>query len=435
MKELDLQALHRAFLNSSGICTDTRKLQKNSLFVALKGSNFDGNAFAEEALEAGCCLVVTERKDLEGKEGFWVCHSSLEVLQELARFHRHHVNPGVLGITGSNGKTTTKELCAAILERKFKVLATRGNLNNHIGVPLTLLALTDQEVAVVEMGANHAGEIARLAAIAHPMLGMITNVGKAHLEGFGSLEGILHAKGELYEELARSGGWAIVDGKDQLLLEKAQEVGVDVLRVEGEGDLKVEARVLREHPTLRVELKLDGACQEVETALVGAYNLQNIRLAAAVGLRMGVAAEDIAAAISSYVPRNQRSQLVEGGRNRLIMDAYNANPSSMREALRSLATFAEGPTMAILGEMAELGDESRAEHQALVKAVLGMGFDLVVLVGETFMEINEPSEFLYVFRDRQALEDWLSEEKLQGYTVLLKGSRVNELEMVKPFLV
>ena len=340
---MTIEELYKVFLESEGISTDTRQDIKGTLFFALKGERFDGNKYVQEALKTGCRLAVTEVKEYEGDPGICYTPSALRLLQDLAAYHRKQAAPQVLAITGSNGKTTTKELIAAVLSRRFFVLATKGNLNNHIGVPLTLLSLDKEEVAVIEMGANHPGEIGMLAGIASPDVGLITNVGKAHLEGFGSLKGVLDAKGELYENLAASGGEAIVDGLDKVLLDKASTCAVKVLRVGPGLALPVSLLLKAQAPYLEVELQIGEEQFPVATHLVGDYNLQNIRLAAACGLKFGVPGKDIAEAISAYVPENQRSQLVEGESNRLILDSYNANPTSMRVAVEGLTAYTGKP--------------------------------------------------------------------------------------------
>lgn len=432
---MTLESLHNEFLQSRGVCTDTRQDAEGTLFFALKGERFDGNRYVPDALRAGCRLAVTDSTSHEGEPGILVTPSPLKLLQELATFHRRKVSPIVLAITGSNGKTTTKELVSAVLSKRYNVLATKGNLNNHIGVPLTLLSLDDEEVAVIEMGANHPGEISTLAGIAAPDLGLITNVGKAHLEGFRTVAGVLNAKGELYEYLARHKGKALVDGADPLLMEKASGTGVERLVIGTGGDLPVTAKIVEQSPYLEVELEIENRKMSLHTMLVGGYNLQNIRQAAATGYRFGVPATEIADAISSYRPENQRSQVVEGGGNRVILDSYNANPTSMREAIGGLLTYASGPTMIILGDMAELGDSSEEEHRELVRWIGTLNIDRVLLVGPIFSDVSEPSASQTVFKERVALESHLEAGKPEGFHILVKGSRVMELEKLQALLV
>jgi UDP-N-acetylmuramoyl-tripeptide--D-alanyl-D-alanine ligase len=407
---------------------------EGSIFFALKGENFDGNGFVEDALSKGCLVAVTEREELAGTPRVLYVTDALKTLQDLAGYHRRERTPKVIAITGSNGKTTTKELMHAVLSAANPVLATRGNLNNHIGVPLTLLSVQQEPIAIVEMGANHPGEIAELARIASPDLGMITNVGKAHLEGFGSLEGVLNAKGELYEYLAQHGGKAMIDGGDQMLLDKAASTGVDTLVVGAGKDIPVSARIIKQTPFLEIELEVAGNYQTLSTHLVGAYNLQNILLAAGMGFQFGIDVPTIADSIAGYVPQNQRSQLVKGKNNQLIMDSYNANPSSMREAITGLMNYATPPTMLILGDMAELGESSEHEHKEMIRWIETLEVDRVLLVGPKFSQVCEPSERFVVFRGRTDLEAYLKDEKPTGYHILVKGSRVNELERLKPLL-
>jgi len=438
---MTIETLYNEFLQSSGICTDTRKQVKDALFVALKGENFDGNRFVPDALRKGCRLAITEREDLAGDPRVRVVPSPLQTMQQLAHHHRMMKAPRVLAITGSNGKTTTKELIRAVLSTRYTTLATRGNLNNHIGVPLTLLSLKEEEFAVVEMGANHSGEIAELCSIAAPSTGLITNVGKAHLEGFGSVEGVLNAKGELYAYLAASGGTALVDGSDPVLLRKAGETGVDRLRIGPEGELPVECRMIRQSPFMEVEIRVAGEVQRISTRMVGTYNLQNILLAAGTGIHFGIPADQIAQAIGGYEPGNNRSQFVQGKRNRVILDSYNANPSSMREAIEGVMAFADPPIMLILGEMAELGSASPNEHRELVERISDMKVERVLLVGETFYKLyrepesgGEGSPEIIAFREREELEAYLRAEPPAGYHILVKGSRINELEKIVPLL-
>ena len=435
MRQPGLKQLYQHFLESTGICTDTRQQVEGSIFFALRGENFDGNRFVEDALNNGCRVAVTERKELAGAARVLVVADALKTLQDLASYHRMERSPKVIAITGSNGKTTTKELVNAVLGTSFQVLATRGNLNNHIGVPLTLLTLQKEQIAIVEMGANHPGEIAELARIAAPDLGIITNVGKAHLEGFGSLEGVLHAKGELYEYLAGHGGKAMIDGGDRMLLDKAASTGVSSLVVGAVGNLPVSVNIISQTPFLEIGLEVSGRIYKRSTHLVGAYNLQNILLAAGVGIHFGIDPDSIVEAIGDYVPQNQRSQLVKGERNHLILDSYNANPSSMREAINGLMHFATPPTLLILGDMAELGDTSEQEHRELVEWIGMLGVDRVLLVGPNFSQVCEPSDQFVVFRGRDELETYLNREKPAGYHILVKGSRVMELERLKPLLL
>ena len=431
---MSTEQIYREFLRSTGICTDTRLEVDGSLFFALRGDHFNGNRFVEEALNKGCRLAVTEREELQGTDRVMVVPSALRQLQELAIHHRIQLAPRLVAITGSNGKTTTKELIAKVLASTFNVIATSGNLNNHIGVPLTLLSMKKEEIAVVEMGANHPGEIAELARIAAPDTGLITNVGKAHLEGFGSLKGVLDAKCELFEYLAEHGGKAIIDGSDLQLIRKAGEIGVKSEVIGPGGELDMSVRLVRQTPFLEVEMVVGSEIYPLATWVVGAYNIQNILLAAGTGLYFGIPAGDIVSAISAYHPENQRSQMVEGERNRVVLDSYNANPSSMREAIAGLLDYATSPVMLILGDMAELGETSDLEHQELVRWIRTLDVDRVLLTGLNFSKVCEPSHNITVFKGRSELETFLKREKPEGYDILLKGSRVMALEKIIPLL-
>ena len=431
---MTIEKLHQEFLASGMVCTDTRRAVNGSIFFALQGKNFDGNRFVRDALEKGCRLAITEKRETEGDPRVLHVPSVLETLQQLAHFHRMKSSVRVLAITGSNGKTTTKELVSAILSQKYSVVATTGNLNNHIGVPLTLLTLKSEEMAVIEMGANHRGEIARLAEIAAPELGMITNVGKAHLEGFGSVEGVADAKSELYKYLSASGGRAIVDGSDPLLLRKAAGAGVETLVVGEKGDIEVSARIIRQSPFLEIEMDLGGEQIRMGTRFVGAYNLQNMILAAAAGIYLGVPADSVANSISEYIPDNQRSQFIEGGGNRIIMDAYNANPTSMREAITALLDYATPPFMLVLGDMAELGENTRHEHRELLEWIERCPVERIFLAGPIFADIGESSDRIAIFRETAELKECLRQEKPSGFHILVKGSRIMALEEVIPLL-
>ncbi len=431
---MTIEDLYLEFLQSEGICTDTRRVIGNSLFFALKGDNFDGNNFVGDAIRNGCRLAVTDREELRGKSNVCWVPSTLDALQQLAHHHRVKLAPRVLAITGSNGKTTTKELVRAVLSQEFRVLATGGNLNNHIGVPLTLLSIRNEEMAVIEMGANHAGEIGKLCNIAAPDVGLITNVGRAHLEGFGSTEGVLRAKGELFEYLAEHGGKALLNGEDPVLLKRAVETGVETVVIGPRGGLKVSGRILGQNPCLEVELVIGGTGYRVSSRLVGPYNLQNIIFAVGAGLFYGIRTDSILDAIRSYAPDNQRSQLLEGGKNRVIMDAYNANPTSMQEAIKGLLSYASPPSMLILGDMAELGDASMEAHRQLVQWIETLPIDQVLLVGPNFCQVVEPSSPLLVFKERNELETYLDSAGPRGYHILVKGSRIMGLEKITPLL-
>ncbi len=433
------------------VTTDTRTLKGGEMFFALKGENFDGNEYALNALEAGAGYAVVNAGSpaLAGIEDERLIRveDTLKALQELARWHRSMtiVNGKpltVIALTGTNGKTTTKELVREVLSVRFKVTATEGNLNNNIGVPLTLLKIdASTELAVVEMGASHPGDIKELVDIALPNYGLITNVGKAHLLGFGSFEGVMNTKGELYDYLRRTSDKVFVNVDNPYLCRMASERGLhnDPERpdslvipygVEYSGSSVLPSD--NEHPYLRISLgQLDGAV--VNTSLVGSYNADNVMAALAVGQHFGVTMEDAVKAIEAYVPSNNRSQLTRTSRNTLIVDAYNANPSSMAVALNNLDSVVSGCKVALLGNMLELGEDSADLHNEVITRALSMNLSLVCLVGPEFgkfQPVHPASDVLRYFTTSDELASWLSENPLSAATVLIKGSRGSRMEKV-----
>ncbi len=433
------------------VTTDSRDCPPGSIFIALKGESFDGNRFAAAALDKGCALAVVD--DPAAREAYLanggdparmmlVC-DALQAFKDLAREHRRQFNIPVIGITGTNGKTTTKELVRAVLAAKFNVLATEGNFNNDVGVPKTLLRLRpEHEIAIVEMGASHPGDIKTLAATAEPTCGLITNVGKAHLLGFGSLEGVLHTKGELYDNLASRQGSTIFVNADNDLLASILPPNVAVERYTAHGapSCAVEGELVACDPMLRLRWRhADGAWREVTTHLIGSYNIDNVLAAVTVGLHFGVEPERISAAIEAYEPSNNRSQLVVTGHNRLVVDAYNANPTSMAAALDNFALIPAERKMAIIGEMRELGDVSREEHERLVARLSEMDLDTVWLVGHEFDGIDDAAGArargivngqpfkMRRFADVEQVKAAIAAECPEGYTILVKGSNGNRL--------
>ncbi|MBF9221961.1 UDP-N-acetylmuramoyl-tripeptide--D-alanyl-D-alanine ligase [Hymenobacter ruricola] len=431
--------LYSHYLAAGGlVSTDSRQPQPGTLFFALNGPSFRGAAFAPQALAQGARHAVVDDEALAATDParYTFAPDPLRALQELAREHRAQFQHPVLAVTGSNGKTTTKELLTAVLAQQFKVLATIGNLNNHIGVPLTLLRLRleEHDFAVVEMGANHRGEIADYCQWARPTHGLITNIGLAHLEGFGGPEGVALGKGELFDYLARTGGTAFVNTLDARLPGLAAAVPTR-LTYPGPADT-YPATLLAAAPAVALRLA-DGT--DVAAQLTGDYNFPNLAAAAAVGLHFGVAPERVAAALAQYNPQNNRSQLLRTARgNDLILDAYNANPSSMAAALRSFAARPGAPAdkLVILGDMFELGDASRAEHRALGKLLLGLGLGGAILIGPEMAQAwNKcaPANTLH-FHTKEAAVDWLRRQPLTGRQILLKGSRGMGLETLLPLL-
>lgn len=427
--------LYDRFLACGGaVATDSRTLKGGEMFFALKGENFDGNDYALGALEAGAgCAVVDAAAALPDDPRLIKVPDTYAALRELAVYHREHVKPGgslpVIGLTGTNGKTTTKELIAAVLSKKFRVTATKGNFNNDIGVPLSLLSITPQtQIAVIEMGANHPDDIAKLVRVSRPDYGLITNVGKAHLLGFGSFEGVKAAKGELYKWLAsRDGSVIFLNADDPDLTQMARECACHVwsygIRYEGVEILPADAT----HPFLR--LVVEGTT--VETALIGAYNAANVLAAVAVGRYFGVPLSDAFAAISAYKPSNQRSQRVQTQRNTLIVDAYNANPSSMAVAIDNLLEMRAGRKLALLGEMRELGEASAQEHLKLVKRLAEAGLP-ALFVGEEFgraLDAAGKGRAAW-YPDSPALAAALDADPPSDTLILVKGSRGTRMENV-----
>lgn len=457
---MNIPYLYNIYKECGAVTTDSRAIKGGELFFALKGENFDGNEYAAKALEAGAAYAVVaadsavvaaaeEFKNDKGESRIIPVEDTLIALQELARWHRSmtFVNGKpltVLALTGTNGKTTTKELVREVLSRKYKVTATEGNLNNSIGVPLTLLKINSAtELAVVEMGASHPGDIKELVAIALPNYGLITNVGKAHLLGFGSFEGVMQTKGELYDYLRRTGDKVFLNVDNPYLCRMASDRGLHN-DAEREYSLAIPygvqysgASVLpssAEHPFLRIQL----GGKLVETNLVGAYNADNVMAALAVGEYFGVPVEDAISAVSEYVPSNNRSQMTKTQKNTLIVDAYNANPTSMAAALENFANVEAEHKVAMLGNMLELGEDSVAEHIKVVENAVALGLEKICLVGGEFKKALEemsgvPVSVIY-FETSDELVQWLEGQQISGSVVLIKGSRGSRMEKVVPVL-
>ena len=423
---ITIAALHQRFLECSGACTDTRSIAPQSLFFALKGPHFNANAFAAEALAQGSRYAVVDDPAVALDERFLLVPDVLTAMQELARYHRRTFSIPVIGITGTNGKTTTKELVHAVLSADRPTLATTGNLNNHIGVPLTVLRLApEHRIAIIEMGANKVGDIAELVAIAEPTHGLITNVGRAHLEGFGSYEGVIRAKTEMYSFLGDHEGLVFVNADDALLMEKSAGLKRVTYGNDDTADTRGNA-VTGDTP--HMELFFDDRGRvghfHVSTKLIGDYNAPNALAAVAIGRHFGVPDDVIAGAIGDYTPSNNRSQFSDTGRNQLVLDAYNANPTSMAAALRNFAAMTtERPKLAILGDMLELGADSRTEHDAIVALVRELNID-ARFVGPEFQR----STLERCYPNTAALLGILKNEPLTGHLVLVKGSRGIRLE-------
>ncbi len=418
--------LYKIFCQHPVVTTDTRNCPSGSIFFALRGASFNGNDFALKALEAGCAYAVVDDDGVVGDERLIHVADVLTALQDLAAHHRRTLGTPIVQITGTNGKTTTKELMAAVLSEKYHVLYTQGNLNNHIGVPLTLLRLkAEHDVAVIETGANHPGEIADLSRIVQADYGLITNVGMAHLEGFGSFEGVIKTKGELYENLrTRSSGFVFLNADNPYLVPLATGITTYTYGLPG-NEYDVEGEVCSCTPFLNLRWRSRGSeWREVQTQLIGAYNVTNALAAAAVGTRLGVCPEAVTRALCNYSPSNSRSELRHVGSNTLIVDAYNANPTSMKAALDNFCLIDHPHKMLILGQMGELGEASLEEHRLVAKQAAAVGCEEVWLVGDNFKPYAEACRF---FSDVESVEAELRTHPVNNRLILIKGSNSTRL--------
>ena len=422
--------LYDLFIHNPQITTDSRNCPKGSIFFALKGDKFDGNQYAGKALASGCVYAVIDNPDYYIGERRILVDNVLKTLQQLAHHHRKVLGLPIIGITGTNGKTTTKELLAAVLSTKFNLLYTEGNFNNHIGVPLTLLRLThDHEMAVIEMGASHPGDIKELVDIVHPNYGIITNVGRAHLEGFGSFEGVIRTKGELYDYIRRSKGKIFIKKENDYLQSIAK--GIEQITYGNGDDAFASGQVVSCDPFLVFNWKQQGKLHTVETHMIGSYNLDNVLAAVTVGRFFKIPAERISRAIAAYEPTNNRSQFKKTDNNELIIDAYNANPSSMKVALDNFITMPVQPKAIILGDMRELGPTSDELHAEVVEQIKKGQFDKVFLCGEHFSKVGK--EFS-PFATTEAMVEELRKQPLKGYHILIKGSHSMGLEKLADIL-
>ena len=431
---MELSELYKIYLKHPVVTTDSRNCPPDSVFFALKGDRFNGNLFAESALEKGCAYAVVDEWDKPQNPRIIVVENVLQTLQKLANHHRKKLKITIVGITGTNGKTTTKELLAGILSKEFNVAFTQGNFNNHIGVPLTLLSINkSHEIGVIEMGASHPGEIRELCEIAEPNIGLITNIGKAHIEGFGSVENIVKTKCELYDFIREHEGKVFVN-KDNATLNEMSE-GMDrILYGRDNADLFVSGTLSAETPFLHFDWNFFEHPHRVKTHLVGEYNLDNALAAAAIGKYFGINAEYISKALETYQPQNNRSQFERTQNNDLIIDAYNANPTSMKAMLDFFAKIpTDLPKAVILGEMKELGSIAAEEHRKMLEYLGEQSFDRTYLVGGIFKE-TEKLPRAQVFETVEQLTDELKKNPLKGHYVLLKGSHSVHLEKTIPFL-
>lgn len=423
---MNTEQFYPIFLSAKKVTIDSRKIEKNDIFFAFSGDNFDAATLAEKAVDLGALAVIVENKEFENSEkNIFYVSSTLEFLQELSIHHRNQLNIPIIGLTGSNGKTTTKELIHAVLSGKYNVQYTFGNLNNHIGVPLTILSIKpEHEMAVIEMGANHQKEIELLCTIARPNYGYITNFGKAHLEGFGGFEGVIKGKSELYDYLKNADQTVLINENDPIQVEKTQDYKPKITFGKVDSDYYFEAFSENNFVGLQYQ------DQKALSKLTGEYNFTNLCAAASLGLYFGIDFNKIQSAIESYTPTNMRSQVVKKDNKTLVLDTYNANPSSMSASLYNFVTF-EGSKTIVIGDMLELGDESEKEHQNILKLAQELGFNEIITVGKQFKNVNKNSA---AFESTDELIQYLKGNKIQSENILLKASRGIYLEKAIDFI-
>jgi UDP-N-acetylmuramoyl-tripeptide--D-alanyl-D-alanine ligase len=429
---MNVENIYNLFLQHPEISTDSRQVPECGIFFGLKGDHFNGNEFAGNALDNGASYAIIDDPHYQADDRFILVENTLALLHCLANMHRKRFTIPVIAITGTNGKTTTKELLYCVLSKKYITLATSGNLNNHIGVPLTLLKLRPEtEIAIVEMGANHPGEIDLLCRIAEPSHGIITNIGKAHLEGFGGFEGAVRTKTELYRFLRSHQGIAFVNTADPLLVQYTE--GMKVIPYDTGNTVFTGEQIHPEEPSVRMKIMIERQEISLSSKLFGRYNAGNILAAACIGHFFGVKPLDIREAIESYLPQNNRSQIFQTSTNLLVLDMYNANPSSMILALQDFSISAPDRKVLILGDMLELGSESDKEHMEILDLIEKLGFTEVYLVGPVFTRLNKKRDWL-CFQDSELACIWFGHHRLTGATVLLKGSRGIKLEKIVDLL-
>ena len=421
---MKIEALHQLFLKAKSVSTDTRTLEKGMLFFALKGENFNGNRFAQKALDLGASYCIIDEVQNPNHEHYILVDDVLQTLQKLANYHRNYLNIPIVALTGSNGKTTTKELIYSVLKQRYNTQATLGNLNNHIGVPLTLLRMDEStEIGIVEMGANHIGEIAQLCKIANPNFGYITNFGKAHLEGFGSEEGVVKGKSELYDYLKQNKGTIFLNADDKKQVKQVGDYQNRITFSERESsDFTI--ALLKESPFLSIEINKTL----IHTQLLGRYNFTNTAAAITIGLHFDVDLKSMKKGIESYIPKNNRSQIIKQNSNTIILDAYNANPSSVEAALKNFKTMEGDQKIVILGDMFELGEQSYDEHQSVIDLAKSLDFSQLYLVGNHFFEHHQNYSDVLFFKVLQDIQQYLENHPIKEAIVLIKGSRGMALE-------
>lgn len=428
---MNIESFYSEFLLSRGICTDSRKAEKGQIFFALKGENFDGNQYASSAIDLGCKLAIIDDPSYCENDKYLVVEDVLVFLQELARYHRQKLNIPIIAITGSNGKTTTKELIYSVLSQKYKTLATQGNLNNHIGVPLTLLKIRNEDMAIIEMGANHPGEIDFLCKIARPGYGIITNIGKAHLEGFGGFEGVKNTKAELYRFLSSQKGTVFINGNNEILRELSEQGEFRKVYYMDGPEVMCDGYVINSLEKLRVAIRFPekNELHEADLQITGAYNLENILAAACVGSYFDVLPNEVMLGISSYKSSNNRSQFIETEKNKVILDAYNANPTSMSEAIKNFRTIKHHQKILILGDMLEMGEYAQHEHENILHSLDPDEFSGVYLVGNEFYTFKNQFHY-HFFTSVEKLIEHFNENPVNNSFILVKGSRGIALEKI-----
>lgn len=423
---MEIGSIHKIFLKSNGVSTDSRKVKKNDIYFSLKGPNFNGNEFAKSAIEKGACYAIVDQKEYVIDKSYILVEDCLKTLQNLANYHRKNSKAKIIGLTGSNGKTTSKELIFSVLKNEFKTIATTGNLNNHIGVPLTLLSIKeDTEIAIIEMGANHLKEIETLSNIADPDYGYITNFGKAHLEGFKNLEGVIKGKSELYNHLINKSRLIFINNRDKKQVELTKEYSNKFTFGEQNSDSIFSVKSINP----KINISIDNIL--IETNLFGQYNIDNIAAAICIGKYFNLDNENIKAGIERYIPENNRSQIIKKGSNKIILDAYNANPTSMQLALSSFNDMKEEKKIVFIGDMFELGENSHQMHQEIVYTVEKMNFDQTFIIGELFNKTKHSSK-IKSFKNLNDLKGNMDE--ISNSAILIKGSRGMKLENILDFI-
>ena len=426
---MKIEEIYEIYKNASAVTTDTRKIISGAIFFALKGDKFDGNKYAKEAINKGCKFAIVDDKTVVNSKSFILVDNVLSCLQQLAKYHRQQLNIPIIAITGTNGKTTTKELISSVLIKKYKIGSTQGNFNNHIGVPLTLLSFNKEtEIGIVEMGANHPLEIKELCQIALPNYGIITNIGKAHIEGFGSFENIIKTKRELFDFIKISNGKVFYNSTNKLLQEAVNDLELDTIAF-GKKDSSVRGEILPSNKYLKLNLSIGNSTENVTTQLIGNYNLENILAAACIGNYFRVSNLNIISAIQEYKPQNNRSEFIQTTSNNLYLDAYNANPTSVKAALDNFISLNLNNKVVILGDMLELGIESKKEHEKIIKFISLQDFKRILLVGRIYSSLETPDS-ITTFDNINELITWIESNKIYNSNVLVKGSRGIQLEQI-----